>query len=230
MTWLELVQKLREKCTGSSVGTSSVANQSGESLFFVNLLVEAWLELQLRSEDWKWMREEFSFQTAVGKRFYLATAAVGETGVDDLARWHRDTLRIYKTATGRSDEQYLPFWDYERWRDIFDFGEQATRQGRPQIHSQRARDKALLLAEVPDDIYTVTGEYQRVPSAIGGDNDSPDMPSQFHMLLVYMGMKSYATQEAAPEIWDEGDRETKTYLGLLERDQLPELELPEPLA
>lgn len=230
MTNLELVKALRELCGIAGSGPTSVIAQTGESLRLVNWIGRAWNEIQSEHDVWQWMRKEFSFATTLGKNAYLPSAAAGEVGIADLASWHTDTLRLYTTAIGRSDDQYLVAWDYASWRDSYDFGSQVALRDRPVIWAERASDKALLLGPNPDGIYTVYGQYQASPTAMTLDADVPAMPTRFHMLIVYRAMRYYAAYEAASEVEFEGRANAEHWMSLLERDQLPALGLGGPLA
>jgi hypothetical protein len=230
MTFLQLAQRLREKIGGAGTGPSSTIAQTGESLRQVNWVQEAWNEIQSRSRMWKWMRKDFSFQTAVGKGYYLATATTGETLVGDLADWYDDTFRAYRTSSGRADEQFLVHWDYDTFRDVYDFGAQGSIQERPICWTERPSDKAVLLGSTPDAIYTVTGQYQAAPSDLSGDSAVPGMPSRWHMLIVYRAMMLAGTYDAAPEVFAEGQASYNRMLEMLEIDQIEPISFGEPLA
>ena len=77
---------------------------------------------------------------------------------------------------------------------------------------------------------TITGEYQKLPSDLVEDNDVPEMPSHLHMAIVYKAMQFYGLYEAAPEVLSKGNTEFSRLMNQLEREQLPELYLGNPLA
>lgn len=228
MNRLQLVQRLREKSGSTGTGPVSTVNQTGESLRLVNWIDEAWNEIQMASRFWMWMRKDFSFDTAIGKNFYLPSATSGEVGISDFASWHGDTFRLYAAATGRADEQFLVEWSYDTWRDTYDFGIQVAQ--RPAVWAPRSKDKAILLGPSPDQVYTVTGQYQASPLAMAADTDVPGLPAQFHMLIVYKAMLLYAGYEAAPEVYNEAKAGWRTMYSLLREDQLEEPSFGEPLA
>jgi hypothetical protein len=230
MTRLQIVQRLREKTGGAGSGPSSTIGQTGEALRQVNWCDEAWLEIQTLSEDWKWMRKEFSFPTTIGKIAYLPTATAGEALVSDFGRWHDDTFRIWRTSTGRADEQFLVPWDYECWRDTFDFGLESTRQSRPMVWTERPADSAILLGGTPDAVYTVAGQYQSAPVALATNDATPGMPAKFHMLIVYKAMMYAGSYDAAPEVYAEGRDAYDRMLAMLQADQLEQIGFGEPLA
>lgn len=231
MNFLQLAQKLRQKCGGSGTGPATVVGQTGESKDFVDWINEAWLLIQAHESNWKWMRKPFSFTTTAGKNFYLPSATVGETGITDLAKYHDlDSWRCYLTATGRTDEGFLVPWHYQLWRDAYDFGANATLQDRPSVFAIRDNDRAIMLGPIPNDVYTITGEYQSVPTELADDTDVPGLPDRFHMAIVYRAMMLYAKQEAAQEVYADGEEEFNKMLAALRIDQLESPALGEPLA
>ena len=55
------------------------------------------------------------------------------------------------------------------------------------------------------------------------DADTPALPSQFHMAIVYKAMMFYGVSESSPEIYDEGKAEFDTMMARIELQQLPEM-------
>lgn len=230
MNRLELVDKLRQKCGGPSTITTTLG-QTGEAKDFVDWIDEVWNNLQAQEQNWQWMRKDFSFQTASGVIAYLP--ATMSTPVTDLGRWREEDelfWKAYKTATGRSDECFLVPWDYDSWKGSYDFGTQSTILAKPTVYAVRPEDNAIVLGSTPDAIYTVAGRYQRAPTAMAADADTPGMPARFHMLIVYLAMKAYASFESAPEVYQEGQTESNKMLAALRIDQLDEPYLGPPLA
>lgn len=230
MTRLQIVQRLREKIGGAGTGPTTTIGQTGESLRQVNWCDEAWLEIQAKSEQWAWMRNSFSFPTTSGKSAYLPTATAGEALISDFSSWHDDTFRIYLTATGRSDEQFLVPWDYKDWRDTYNFNVQSTQLARPMVWAERPADRAILLGNTPDAIYTVTGEYQSVPTALTVDASVPGLPAKYHMLIVYKAMMFAGSYDAAQEVYAEGRDSYDRMMTMLEADQLEQIHFGDPLA
>lgn len=241
MTYLQLVQMLAEKC--GAVAPTTVLNQTNEALRLVNWIGDAWNEVQSISTQWKWMRNDFSFQTIVdaNKNAYPPTNdGLGGpyVGLTDHAAWHKDTFRLYRTSVGRAGEVFLKNWDYANWRDVWGFGVNATLLMRPIVWAERPRDLAIVFGAAPDAIYTVSGEYQRKPSIMTMDADVPGvvatsdrgLPDRFHRIIVYRAMMMYGAYEAAPEVRGEGQQNYSTMLSALKTAQLPQFSLGGPLA
>jgi hypothetical protein len=228
VNFVAIVQALRNRCSGMGGVDgmpTTVVGQTGDMARLVDWVRESWVDLQAMREDWLFMRDEFSGTVAAGTRELTAAGA----SVTDLSNWHQDTLRVYRTADGVAAEQYLVPWDYRVFRDTYMFGSQA--QGLPTIFTSRPKDRAILLGPVPDADVTVTGEYQRSPQIFAADTDTPTgLPTEFHMLIVYMAMTRYAGNWAAPEVLVDAQNQMEVLMGRLVRSWTPEIGFGEPLA
>ena len=224
MTFLELVASLAEK-----IGVDapvSVSGVGGSQRRLVNFISEAWDEIQARRVDWKWMRTAFSFKTTAGINGYTPALA----GLTDHAIWHLDTFRIYLTSVGIGSQVDLPNWPWQTWRENYGFNTLQTLQTRPIVFAERPEDLAIMLGPIPDAVYTVDGEYQRAPTSLVDDDDVPAMPARFHRLIVYSALEAMGEFDAAPEIFNRGQRKYKQLNRDLIRDQTPPLQLWAPLA
>jgi hypothetical protein len=201
VNFLQLVQRLRQEGEGNGALITTVVNQTGEARRLVDWIQAAWLEIQGMSTTWGFMRSSFSFNTTAGVGYYTPTAA----GVSGLASWHLDTIRIYRTSIGVADEQFLPYWSYPQFRDTYLYSSMRLNQGRPVVFSVRPQDTALLLGEVPEDIYTISGEYQESPAEmVVADTSTPTLPNHLHLMVVYKAMEYLGLYESAGEVAQRG--------------------------
>lgn len=223
MNFLQLAQKLVEK-TGISGTLASVTGQRGELLRAVNWINEAWHDIQISNTNWDWMREDFSFSTTAGVYEYATSA----TGVTDFSKWHRDSFRIYKTATGLADEQFITEWDYRRFRDTYMYGLQTP--GRPTVFAVKPKGSSLLLGLVPDDVYTIRGEYQKKATYLVNNTDEPAMLEEYHMAIVHAARMKYAYYENASEVLSEAQADYNRVMAPLNELQVEEFSTGEPLA
>ncbi len=225
MDFLTLCKRTREKCGISGSGPAAVTGQQGEMLRIINWVNEAWVEIQNAQNNWMWMRGTFSLQTVPSQQPYTTTDA----GIaSDFSHWHLDTLRIYRTTQGLSDEQFIHYQDYAQFRDTYAYSNRMP--GRPGFFSVRPWDQALLLGPTPTEVYTVVGEYQKKASEMSANGDIPGMPSQYHMLIVYGAMERYAAYESAPEVMVPVSREYDELRGRLMGNQLSEVFIEQTLA
>lgn len=231
MNYLQLVQRLRQECGISGTGPTAVTGQTGMSALLVSWIDSAWVQIQGLHNNWNWMREPFAFQTAANVGDYLpATTTNTLTGelLTDLRYWHKDTFRAQRTAVGIQDEQWLVEWEYQVFRNTYRFNLQVP--GRPVVFAEKPNGKAIMLGQIPDQVYLITGEYQvRAKSLVAAD-DVPDMPEEYHLMIVYKAMQSYALYEAAAEVLNRGQVEYQKLLTQIEREQLTDVYLGRPLA
>jgi hypothetical protein len=126
------------------------------------------------------------------------------------------------------DEQWLVEWEYQVFRNTYRFNVQVN--GRPVVFAIKPNGKAVMLGQIPDDVYLISGEYQVLPTSMTADADVPAMPEHLHLAIVYKAMQFYGLFEAAPEVLSKGNTEFSRLMNQLEREQLPELYLGNPLA
>ena len=217
MDFITLVKTLRRECRVT--GTNDTVTSPTESSEWQNLIewvAQAWIEIQILHHNWKWMRTTASFTTTVSKGDY----SLSDLSITDHAEWLNKTGRIYLTASGTPDEQYLDFMEYENFRDMYLFGTTRTQDSRPTVYTIDPTD-GIIMWPRPSDNYTVSIDYQKKPTALALDADTPDMPERFHYLIVYDAMKKYAFSKAAQEVYDRGELSGKPIRRALRLDQLP---------
>jgi hypothetical protein len=231
MNYLQLAQRLSSEVGASGNGPSSVTGQAGANLRLVNWINTAWLEIQGLHNTWNWMRKPFSWETVANTGDYLPTAITNtltSQTMSDLRYWYKDTFRCQKKSIGIQDEQWLVEWEYYVFRNTYRFNLQVP--GRPVVFAENPQGKAIMLGQVPDDVYIITGEYQKKAYSLVNNTDEPDIPEAYHLMIVYKAMVSYGLFEAAAEVVQRGQAEYQNLLTQLEREQLQEVYLGNPLA
>lgn len=217
MNFLQLCQRLRQECSISGSGPTSVVGQSGEMQRLVDWTNQAWTEIQEFRPNWNWMVGAFSFQTVAGQYEYTPT----EAGINTtFANWKLDSVRTFLTAQGVGSEQYCSFTPYDCFRDFYLFSTHTTSLSQP-LEISVAPNKNLLLGYPPNAVYTCRGEYYKLPQVLAADVDTPDMPARFHMMIVYRAMMEYAAYTASPEVYQRAEQRYREMLHRLEQDQLP---------
>jgi hypothetical protein len=225
MNFLQLVQRLRRECGVSGSDPVTVLNQTGEMKRLVDWINSAWMDIQNTHADWFFLRTPVSFNSVVGQQSYTAAQA----GITALGSYKIDSFRLYSQSLGASNEMILPFKPYDDFRNLYMFGANRTLQQRP-VFFTVDQQKNFLLGPLPDDVYVVNGEYYLQPSEMAANADTPSMPSQYHMAIVYRAMMHYGEYEAAPEVYQHGEIEFQKLMFRMEVDQLPQLSFGAPLA
>lgn len=231
MDFLTLVNRARRECGISSAALTTFAGLSVEDTKIKDWVADAWRDLQLHRPDWGFMRKRASFTTVNGQVAYTTAQA----NASDVADWIRDTFSCYLTATGYPDEQVLPFMDYATWHNVYEFGASRTQSNRPMAVTIKPGAKTLAVGPVPPAGYTIEADYYRTPTELVLITDDPGavgngLETRWHMLLVYMSMRSYAAFEAAAEVMTRADYEVKRLLARLEIDQMPPFTFGPPIA
>jgi len=224
MTFLEICQMLAQLSSIPGGGPVSVTSQTGELKRVVDWAKKAWVDVEIRHPRWDFLRKDLQFNTVAGQQGYTLT----QQAATDLRHVDKDSLRCYKTAVGVSDEQYLVFWDYNTFRDVYMFASQS--QQRPMVFTQDPANRSMLFGSIPEDIYTVRGKYWRRAVEPTTDAESPAFPAEYHMVIVYRALLKYAGYEAAGDAKQTALEEYGPLMRALERDQLPEMAFGESMA
>lgn len=222
MNFLELVKR-----TCGEVGISpltTVVNNSGEALRMVNWLNAAYTDICQEHGDWGFLLASTSFTTINLQASYTPA----EAGTSNFSRWASNTFRNYPTATGTDAEIEMCEISYETWRARYQFGSSRTSTSQPYEYCITPA-KSIGLGPVPPIGYTVTAEYFTVPAAMTVDASTHSIPSKFELILVYRAMMSYGEFEAAPEVFNRGQREYSRLMSRMRNEYLPPFESSDPL-
>lgn len=222
MNYLQLVNTARVECgvSGPALTTVQGLTPGGESARMANWVNQAWMDVQTAKEDWQWLREPVQFNLVTQQQEYTpAQAGVGST----FGNWKRDSFRCSSVGQNYADEQLLNYMDYTTFRNLYQYGNMRTTYARPVVVSiaPGGPDKNLAFGSIPDQPYVITAEYYKKPVELEADADEPQIPSRFHMIIVYRAMMYYGGYEAAPEVFARGEQEFKRLMNRLDIDQLP---------
>ena len=231
MNYLKLVQRLKRKCRVSGGMPGSLQNSPAEETArLADWINEAWMDIQLTRPDWRWMRGTVTFATAQAKPSYsLAEILTLDPTFTSFGNWKADSFRNYATSAGPASEIYMDYEPYDVWRDTYQFGGFRYAYSRP-INFSYSPDFSICLGPVPVAGYTVLGDYFKDPSEMSLDADTPGLPDQFHMAIVYRAMMFYGMSEAASEVFQEGESEFKRMMARMALHQLDTVQMGGALA
>lgn len=236
MNFLTIAQRLRQECGVSGTGPTTVVGQVGELKRLVDWAASAHDDIQGKYPNWRWLRSTFSVNTVAGTDAYAPTTCTDtrlSTGITRFRRWwpfDRDgcsNVKMFLSASGVGSERWLNFLEWEYFRSIYKIG---TQNNGPPAHITIDPQNNLVLGPKPDAVYVVSGEYQMGKQSLTADGDTPEMPSDFHMLVVYEAMKKFAGFDAASEVFQRGAGEGGAIWRQLEIEQLVKIRLGEPMA
>ena len=226
MNFLELVNRTRVECGVTGPALATVQNLTGEAARIANWVTSAWVDIQTSKEDWLFMRATVTFNSVTHQQFYTPTeAGIGST----FANWKRDSFRCSSVGQNYADEQLMNYMEYTTFRNLYMYGNMRTTYARPVVVTIDG-GKDLGFGSIPDQAYVIDGEYYVKPIELSADADTPALPSNFHMLVVYRAMYYYAGYESAPEVYQRAEFEFQRLMQRLNIDQLPTLVSGPPLA
>ena len=209
-----MVQRVHSETLRSTAAPATVVSPSDRNARIINAVADAWADLQAE-RDWRWMRETLDVALTIGQQTYTGTAL----GATRFGRWRKEDLDyqpiIYKTGTPNA-LWHLDYWqlDQFRYQYLYRTWGNSTPLGWTFDESNQ-----LIIGPAPAVAYNIRIEQWKEPSALSADADTPDMPSRFHLVLVWKALQAVARQDAAPEILSHAETmHTEIYSRLL-RDQ-----------
>jgi hypothetical protein len=241
-TVLKLCQDAARECGIAGTGPTTTVDQTGELADIIRWLSNYYVELQSQmGGTWRFLEHGFTLPTVADQQAYVYTEATDTTSaaaIDRLGRWYLDPVRhrprCYLTSSGVSGEYRLNYISYEEFAELYFVGTPAT--GQPSHVCVDPQDQ-ILIGPTPDDVYTITGRYFRGPQVLAANNlladdtEVPELPAQFHQLLVYGAMDKYAGYQSAPEIKTRMRDERRILLGNFRNHQTPrDITLGRPMA
>lgn len=239
MTFLSMAQRLQQESGTSGSTQTTVANATGEWKRLCDWIAQAYVEIQLKRDDWNWMEQDVVFDTIAGQQSYSPNTSVfttpAGTGIADFRSWKlnsttgEDSFRLYLKSAGVNNETFLDAsLNYTRFRDYYILGAKRNVTSRP-VSICVDPQKNLLLGLTPNDVYTVNGKYYQTPSVLANDTDTPAFPARYHMLIVYRALEKYGMFESAPEVVSSARTAGDFLMDSMIDEQLPPFELPDPL-
>jgi hypothetical protein len=233
-----LVQDAVRECDISGPPPTTVLTQPKEIDRVVNWVADAYTELQSLRQNWRWLRSRFTLNTAPNDDTYAGTDCTDSrtgTPITRFSRWwmrnelDEPGITRYLASAGVAGEVWLVPLEWSTFRRIYRRGVQTLARSNP-VHVTVDPQNNLCLGPNPNDIYTIQGEYQMSAQVLAANADVPEMPAQFHRLIVYKAMLKYAFFESAPEVKQRAEGEARTMLSDLEENQLPGVLLGRALA
>jgi hypothetical protein len=222
---LQICQRTARECGVNSINFTTTVGLTGEARRVVDWVDTAYMQLQGMRQDWDWMRASTTFVTVAGQAEYTTAQA----NTTNFGSWKKESFRGYLTATGQSSEFYLPWCDYEYWRDVYQFGSARTSTSQP-VEFTITPAKSIGLGPVPLVGYTIEGDYFTCPVEMSSDSDTPSLPTHYHMAIVWLATMLYGEHEAASETFQKGQRNYDPLIRRMEKDRLPPLRKGRPLA
>lgn len=211
MTFLELVKAVRSRVGMQGTGPASVTSATTFEMDLVNSVSDAWIDIQNFRENWKWMRTTTNFIMTASKTTYTLTEILGPN--NRHKRWLKNTVFVEENGAKRP----VRFLEY----DVFEhkFANEIT-PTRVSYFTIVPWDDSLKF-NLPDDNYIIYVDYEKSAQFLVNNEDIPEMPVEFHLLVVYAAVEKFSTVVITPEIQQLYSQQYVTMLGQLLRNQLP---------
>lgn len=184
MNFLKICQRLAVE-TGVNIPMSTVLGQTGELARIVNWVGDAWTEIQ-GDKLWNWMWEQPTLSLP-------ASASSIATTISEH-RWLKHGTYLPLVSSDSGDR----FLDYLPWVEFCQVYPRITQQAGLTAWSiapdNSMRFNAIVTPAAATDV--VVQRYA-LPTTLTGDADTPGMPTDLHMLIVYEAMVRYADFDEA---------------------------------
>ncbi len=241
MNFLALAQKLANESGTIQDGLlTTVVGQTGRKGRICRYINDAWVAVQVAHQDWRWMQSEFLLTSVASQARYAATdAAIVDTltsaAIDRFRSWvynprpeEDSDITLYANSIGVNDEGALLFRDWDWFYKSMLRGTQD--EGRP-THFSISPQNSLVFSRTPDSTdYRVKGRYLRSAQNLVADIDIPEMPVDYHDVLVDIGMLMLETFDENPSKITMKLLQRSARFVALEINQLPQVALPDALA
>lgn len=215
MNYLQLVQRLKRESARSGAAITTLTDLPVNDQRLADWVNDAWLELQRYDGGWSWMRKSVAGPTIIGQRGY--TAAELDAGASDFSRWLPAATEHYEvTAESVAGSPWpIRYLDWNTFRSRFEVREHVA--GAPQFWSI-APDRKVYVGPTPDAVYTLRLEYFKGATSLADATASPEIDTEFHLILVWRALMELASFDAAPEVYSRANTNfTNMEQGLLTR-------------
>ncbi len=216
-TYLELVQQLVGElgiggANNGGVVPTTVSGQTGQLWNATKWIRDANNNINVLWSDWKYLARDYSEPLTIGN-----TSVPAHSGSEVVAKYDRASFWLDLTL---SSAKQLGFVEWTLFRISHLPGSTSFSTGKPDAISQK-RDGSLVLATPPNAAYTLTCEYWKRPDLLLADGDIPEMPEEFHRLILCEAAVKYGNKEAAGEIIQGMEAEYIYLMDKLEGSQAP---------
>lgn len=217
MNYTQIVGRAKRESGRTGPPPAGIATAVAEDRRIYDWVADAWRDLQTEGVPWRFMRRTATAPLIVGQSGYTNV----QLGIEPVGHWLPEGQDYFPTvfeATNPLAEWPLRWASYDSFRRHFLVGGHSP--ATPQFWSV-APDGGLLIGPTPDKAYTLRADYQRATTELTADIDTPDLPVDYHMVLVWMAVMQIAGLDAAPEVFIRGQGNLMTVRNALWRDQGP---------
>lgn len=196
MNLLALAQRLHRESARSGSGPTSITGATKDHARLFDWIADAWLELQSRPIDWRWMRKSLDGDTTLTQTSYTGA----ELGAADFGRWRvpsdEYTVKAY-LAANPTRVWKLRWVPLESFKTTYIDAEPNAAQP---IDWSIADDDSLLIGPLSDQVYKIRAEYLMAPTLLEDDADEPEFATQHHLMLMWRALMEVGKFDNAPDV------------------------------
>ena len=214
--FLALCQAVRRDCGISGSGPAAVTSQTGTLLKVVEWTAKAWVDIQRKRRDWRFMAASHSGSLSVSKQEYnasdfsIATAVLGEI---DHESFYLGT-----------DQLPLQYHDWIEWRkERYGITPKTTKPQRWTINLAGN----VLLDSIPDQAYAFTFDYRKAVQILAENTNTPYMPADYEDAIIALACQYYADYNEMAALSRTFEIRHINAMTDLENDQSPTVTFPD---
>lgn len=211
MNFLELCQKVNliSGIQGSITDTNVASGIQG---ILVEAVRNGWLTIQNHRKDWTFMLDNVEWSTVADQEVYTPAEVFAS---------HSDGENLGHYVKGRMMYEYTPLrYIHPYSYPLID----NTSTGPPDWYTIESSDNRIWM-NTPNDSYVLTNYYWKQPQVLTASTDIPDLPDQYHDILIYKGIELFAIHIGNSELYQTYSKEYHKQLGVLMRTFLPSREV-----
>jgi hypothetical protein len=221
MNFLELVQRARREAGISGSGPTTTVALAGEMLRLADWIRDAYVEIQNSQPYWNWLHKTASIDLVAGGQTYHPVTGWSIYPI----RYELDSFHIYENVLGTTDTSFLAFDDYPTARRNYITPQVARPTKFTVLPTREVKFNSVL-----DTNYNLTFDYYATAEELTNNADTPSMPEQYHLAIVWKALTYYADYEEVPLLRTTATLKfTQIYEQML-RTETPEMTVGAPLA
>lgn len=204
MNLLSIVQTLHREARFPGNSPAGVTGQTGRAADLVRWSIEAYNDIQRQKDGrWKWLRADWQVDTTADDPSYATGGVTDVASAAPIKRFRAwemdqgDPPFIYLVSEGVSAERELLIQEWPLFRRQY---VRATHTSAPPVCIAVDPADNLHLGPTPDGVYRVRGSYWKSSQALATDTDTPEMPADYHMLVVYRALVKYGYNSVAQDV------------------------------
>ncbi len=191
------IARLINTLAGTQGTIDTTEGTSGYQVALVGFLDQAYSDIQLYRNNWKFMRR---------------TAEIPLNRVDPLYTYSNDDIdtvsRIYLNY------RVLKYIDYDLW--VL----KEHQEAQPTEYTVNSFTDEIEFNPL-DSTYIVTMDYQKVPDVLSSNSAVPILPTRFHSLIAYKALTGLGSYLGNPDLITKYTLKYSMELGSLMRSQVP---------